>query len=78
VARQLGLVCLVGCTELHIDETARTVTFDRATFHEGDVLTLDGNGAALYAGAVQTELEYPTALLSRLETLKQHPVASPG
>jgi hypothetical protein len=37
--------------------------------HEGDFLTLDGNEGALYSGAVQTELEYPINLLSRLESL---------
>jgi pyruvate, orthophosphate dikinase len=71
VTRQLGKVCLVGCADLDIDEVSRTVTVGGKTLHEGDMLTLDSNGGALYAGRVQTELEYPTELLSRLELLRQ-------
>ncbi len=71
VARQLGRVCLVGCTELQIDEAARTIKIGDTTLCEGDLLTLDGNEGALYAGAVQTEIEYPGELLARLESLRQ-------
>jgi pyruvate,orthophosphate dikinase len=39
--------------------------------HEGDLLTLDGNEGAIYAGVAQTEIEYPTELLARLEALRQ-------
>src|ERR1017187_10014833 len=78
VARQLGKVCLVGCADLQIDETSRTVSLGRTTLHEGDLLTLDGNGGALYAGAVQTEIESPMALLSRLESLRQRVAMSKG
>ena len=78
VARQLGKVCLVGCADLQIDETSRTVRLGRTTLHEGDLLTLDGNGGALYAGAVQTEIEYPMELLSRLESLRQRVAMSKG
>lgn len=72
VARQLGKVCLVGCADLEIDETSHTVRFGDRILHEGDLLTLDGNEGALYSGTVQTELEYPIDLLSRLESLRQH------
>jgi pyruvate,orthophosphate dikinase len=71
VARQLGKVCLVGCAELQIDEVARTIKMGDTTLHEGDLLTLDGNEGALYAGAVQIEIEYPGELLARLESLRQ-------
>ncbi len=71
VARQLGKVCLVGCAELEINETARSITLAGTTLQEGDVLTLDGNEGAIYAGAAQIEIEYPTELLDRLEALRQ-------
>jgi pyruvate,orthophosphate dikinase len=71
VARQLGKVCLVGCTELQIDEATRTIKIGNLTLHEGDLLTLDGNEGILYAGAVETEIEYPVELLARLESLRQ-------
>ena len=71
VARQLSKVCLVGCAELEIDTAARLIRIGAATFHEGDQLTLDGNEGAVYAGAAQTEIEYPRELLARLDTLRQ-------
>jgi pyruvate,orthophosphate dikinase len=71
VARQLGKVCLVGCADMQIDEAARTVTIGSTTLHEGDMLTLDGNDGALYAGSAQTRIEYPMELLSRLASLRQ-------
>jgi pyruvate,orthophosphate dikinase len=71
VARQLGKVCLVGCAELQIDETTRTIKIGDTTLHEGDLLTLDGNEGTLYALAVETEIEYPVELLARLESLRK-------
>ena len=71
VARQLGKVCLVGCTELQIDEVTRTIKIGDTTLHEGDLLTLDGNDGVLYALAVETEIEYPIELLARLESLRK-------
>jgi pyruvate,orthophosphate dikinase len=71
VARQLGKVCLVGCAELQIDDAARTIKVGDTTLHEGDLLSLDGNEGSVYAGAVQTEMEYPVELLTRLESLRQ-------
>jgi pyruvate, orthophosphate dikinase len=70
VARQLGKVCLVGCADLQIDDASRTIKIGDVTLHEGDLLSLDGNEGCVYAGAVQTEIEYPTQLLARLESLQ--------
>jgi pyruvate, orthophosphate dikinase len=39
--------------------------------HEGDVITLDGNDGAIYAGAAQTKLVYPDDLLKRLSVLRR-------
>jgi pyruvate, orthophosphate dikinase len=71
VARQLGKVCLIGCADLKIDDAARSITIGTTTLHEGDMLTLDGNDGAVYAGAAQTELHYPEDLLARLALLRQ-------
>ncbi len=70
VARQLGKTCLVGCAELSIDETARTVRVGEATLHEGELITLDGNEGLFYAGRLQVEIDYPEVLLARLEALR--------
>jgi pyruvate, orthophosphate dikinase len=71
VARQLGKVCLVGCAELLIDESARTIKVGDAILHEGELLTLDGNDGAFYAGAAQVEVDYPEDLLARLDSLRR-------
>jgi pyruvate, orthophosphate dikinase len=71
VARQLGKVCLVGCAELQIDDASRTIKIGNTTLREGDMLSLDGNEGGVYAGAVQTEIEYPAQLLARLDLLRE-------
>ncbi len=70
VARQLGKVCLVGCTALAIDAEARRVRIGDTVLAEGDVVTLDGNTGCVYAGAVRTVDERPDALLARLAALR--------
>ena len=71
VARQLGKVCLVGCAQLQIDETARSISVGSTTLHEGELLTLDGNDGVFYAGAARVETQYPEDLLSRLSVLRR-------
>jgi len=70
VARQLGKVCLVGCADLQIDESARTIKVGNTTLHEGDLISLDGNEGLFYAGAAQVAIEYPEELLARLDSLR--------
>lgn len=69
VARQLGKVCLVGCAELSIDETARTIKLGDVTLREGELLTLDGNEGICYAGAAEVRIDYPEELIARLDAL---------
>jgi len=71
VARQLNKVCLVGCASLQIDATTRTIKIGATTLREGELLTLDGDNGAVYAGSVHTEIEYPEDLLARLSVLRQ-------
>lgn len=70
VARQMGKVCLVGCTGLEIDEAARSVRLGGITLREGEVITLDGNDGAVYVGAAQVAVDYPEELLARLGALR--------
>lgn len=70
VARQLSKVCLVGCAELQIDEPARRIEIGGRVLEEGELLTLDGNDGSIYAGAAHLQVEYPDALLARLEALR--------
>jgi pyruvate,orthophosphate dikinase len=70
VARQLGKVCLVGCGDLGIDMTARTVSFGATILNEGDIITLDGNEQSIYAGEMAAALVPDLALLERLRALR--------
>ncbi len=76
VARQLGKVCLVGCAEMQFDEPAHTLQIGATTFHEGDLMTLDGNEGAIYAGAVHTMVEPLVDLQARLKHLRAAPSAA--
>jgi pyruvate,orthophosphate dikinase len=70
VARQLGKVCLVGCAEMQLDETGRTLQIGETRLREGDLLTLDGNDGAVYAGAVHTAIAPLVDLQERLQRLR--------
>lgn len=73
VARQMGKTCLVGCTALHINEAARTLQIGTETLNENDLITLDGNDGAIYAGQATSALVPDTALRAWLEDLRsQH------
>jgi pyruvate,orthophosphate dikinase len=70
VARQLGKVCLVGCSTLQLDLAQRSLSLGEHHFQEGDWITLDGNTGQIYTGAAQTRLVMPDALLERLARLR--------
>jgi len=70
VARRLGKVCPVGCAEMQLDEAGRTLKIGESTLREGDLLTLDGNDGAVYAGALHTAVEPLVELQVRLEHLR--------
>lgn len=54
VARGMGRAAVVGCGELHIKETAKTLTVGGKVYHEGDALSLDGSTGNVYAGLIPT------------------------
>ena len=64
VARQLGKVCLAGCSSLAIDDSRRRCAFGGRSFAEGDVITLDGDAGLVYEGAVPTVVEWPDEALA--------------
>jgi pyruvate,orthophosphate dikinase len=78
VARQMGKTCLVGCTALRIDEAARTVQLGSQSLAENEMITLDGNDGAIYAGQATSALVPDTALRERLTELRgRHPGKKP-
>jgi len=54
VARGMGKTCVAGCSDLLIDEHARTVQVGGLTLNEGDVVTLEGAEGWVIQGAVAT------------------------
>ena len=66
VARQLGKVCLVGCTELAIDLERRRCRIGRSELREGEELSLDGDEGRIFAGRLAVERERPRAALERI------------
>jgi pyruvate, orthophosphate dikinase len=66
VARQLGKVCLVGCTSLRLEPDGTSCRIGESRFVEGDELTLDGNTGKVYPGRLAVVRERPEADLARL------------
>jgi pyruvate,orthophosphate dikinase len=75
VARQLGKVCLVGCSDLAIDMAARRCRFAGRELAEGDWLCLDGNAGRVLVGQPELVLRRPTEWLQRVEGWKEPPSA---
>jgi pyruvate,orthophosphate dikinase len=69
VARQMGVVTLVGCPGLMVDGSARSLRLGEHLLQEGDLLCLDGETGAIYAEAPRIHVEKPLDLLRRLRGL---------
>src|SRR5207302_128327 len=55
VSRQMGKVCVVGCSALQIDYEQRTVTVGATVLKEGDFISIDGYTGEVMAGQVATK-----------------------
>jgi pyruvate,orthophosphate dikinase len=55
VSRQMGKVCVVGCSDLQIDYEKRTVTVGGLTLKDGDFISLDGFTGEVMLGQVATK-----------------------
>ena len=76
VARQMGKVCLVGCTDLVVDEPANRARLGDAVLNEGDPVCLDGDTGAVYADAPAITSERPDALLARVQAWRDGALAA--
>ncbi|MDD3238795.1 MAG: pyruvate, phosphate dikinase [Lachnospira sp.] len=54
VARGMGTCCVSGCSEIAIDEDAKTFSLGGYTFKEGDYISLDGSTGKIYKGDIKT------------------------
>jgi pyruvate,orthophosphate dikinase len=54
VARQMGRVCVAGCSDLLIDYGRHTMTVKNRTLKEGDWISIDGTTGQVLEGKIQT------------------------
>ena len=55
VARQIGKTCITGCSEIKVNEAAKTMELGGHTYKEGDVISINGSTGTIYDGAVETK-----------------------
>jgi pyruvate,orthophosphate dikinase len=55
VARQMGKVCVAGCSALNIDYTTHTMSVNGRVVKEGDWISLDGTTGEVIEGKVATK-----------------------
>ena len=55
VARQMGKVCVAGCSALNIDYVRREMRVDERIVKEGDYISIDGSTGEVLLGQVQTK-----------------------
>ena len=54
VARGMGTCCVSGCGDIAMDEENKKFTLAGKTFHEGDVISIDGSTGNIYGEAIAT------------------------
>ncbi|CAE6498462.1 pyruvate, phosphate dikinase [Candidatus Nitrosotenuis uzonensis] len=54
VARGMGKPCIVGCSELKINQDAKMATVGDITIRQGDQITIDGSQGDVYLGDIPT------------------------
>ena len=54
VARGMGSCCVSGCADIVMNEANKQFTLAGKTFHEGDVISIDGTTGNIYDGAIPT------------------------
>ena len=54
VARGMGTCCVSGCGEIKMDEENKKFELGGKTFHEGDVISIDGSTGNIYGEAIPT------------------------
>ena len=54
VARGMGTCCVSGCGEIAMNEEKKEFTLAGKTYHEGDVISIDGTTGNIYDGEIKT------------------------
>ena len=75
VARQMGKVCVAGCSALEIDYSSHTMRVNNQVVKEGDWISIDGSSGEVLLGKVQTRpSEVLQVLIDRTLDPKDAPV----
>jgi len=74
VARQMGKVCVAGCSDLEIDYKNRTMKVKNFVVKEGDWISLDGTSGDVILGMVHTK---PSEVLQVLVDKTLNPKEAP-
>jgi pyruvate,orthophosphate dikinase len=78
VARQLGKVCLVGCSDLALDPGGRDCAIAGRHLNEGDAITLDADAGRIYGGRLPLVREQPERELAEIRQWQSTPAARPS
>jgi len=54
VARGMGTCCVSGCGAIVMDEENKQFTLDGKTYHEGDIISIDGSTGNIYGESIAT------------------------
>ena len=54
VARGMGSCCVSGCGDIKMDEKNKRFTLGGKTYHEGDIISLDGSTGKIYGEEIKT------------------------
>jgi pyruvate,orthophosphate dikinase len=73
VARQMGKICVAGCSALDIDYRSRLMQVNGKTIREGDYISIDGTTGEVIEGRVDT---HPSEILQVLIERTLHPEQS--
>jgi pyruvate,orthophosphate dikinase len=75
VARQMGKVCVAGCSALNIDYVRREMRVDGRVVKEGDYISIDGSTGEVLLGQVRTKpSEVLEVLLDKTLDQKDAPI----
>ena len=54
VARGMGTCCVSGCGDIKMNEAKKEFTLSGKTYHEGDIISIDGTTGNIYEGEIPT------------------------
>ena len=54
VARGMGTCCVSGCGDIAMNEAKKEFTLNGKTYHEGDVISINGSTGNIYDGEIKT------------------------